>query len=135
MLRNLSLLAWTQGQILEAHVGFATRSAVSGPLWKSLWDKWKGLPLLLEPSSRFRRRSVFRKPWIDLKNEPKQEKKTYTKISVIPSYFCCLWTRWIKLKWRKYLLNVDNFHKLLGKKYKFDNLRLILKGFVRKFER
>ena len=33
MLRNLSLLAWTQGQILEAHVGFATSSAVSGPLW------------------------------------------------------------------------------------------------------
>ena len=37
MLRNLPLLAWTKGQILEAHVGFATRSAVSGPLWKSLW--------------------------------------------------------------------------------------------------
>ena len=25
-----------QGQILEAHVGFATRSDVFGPLWKSL---------------------------------------------------------------------------------------------------
>ena len=37
ILRNLPLLAWTQGQILEAHVGFATRSAVFGPLWKSLW--------------------------------------------------------------------------------------------------
>ena len=30
MLMNLPLLALTQGQILEAHVGFATRSAVSG---------------------------------------------------------------------------------------------------------
>ena len=38
MLRNLPLLAWTQSQILEAHVGFATSSAVSGPLWKSLQD-------------------------------------------------------------------------------------------------
>ena len=37
MLRNLPLLVWTQGQILKAHVGFATRSTVSGPLWKSLW--------------------------------------------------------------------------------------------------
>ena len=35
MLRNLSLLAWTQGQILEAHVRFATRSAVFVPLWET----------------------------------------------------------------------------------------------------
>ena len=37
MLRYVPLLALTQGKILEAHVGFATRSAVYGPLWKSLW--------------------------------------------------------------------------------------------------
>ena len=39
ILRNILLLAWTRGHILEAHVGFATRSPVSGPLWKSLC--WK----------------------------------------------------------------------------------------------
>ena len=32
MLRTLSLLAITQDRIFEAHVGLATRSAVSGPL-------------------------------------------------------------------------------------------------------
>ena len=33
---------------------------------------------------------VFQKPWIDLKNEPKQQRKTYTKITGIHENFCCL---------------------------------------------
>ena len=40
-----SLLAWTQDQILEAHVGFHTRSVVYGPLWKSpCWQLGKAPP-------------------------------------------------------------------------------------------
>ena len=37
LLQNLPLLQWTQGQILESHVGLATRSTASVSLWKPLW--------------------------------------------------------------------------------------------------
>ena len=36
LLRNLPLLAWTQGQILESHVGLATRSTASVSLKEPL---------------------------------------------------------------------------------------------------
>ena len=35
--RNLPLLAWTQGQILESPIGLAARSTASVSLWEPLW--------------------------------------------------------------------------------------------------
>ena len=89
MLGNLSLLAWTQGQILEAHVGFATRSTVSGPLLKSLWSspaaenisfrgreielKWRSLFIRL-PTNLFKR-------WFS-KNDNENKYKKHLKNSM-----------------------------------------------------
>ena len=37
--QSSTAVAWRQGQILEAHVGLATRSAASVSLWESLQSK------------------------------------------------------------------------------------------------
>ena len=64
MLRNLPLLAWTQGKILEAHVVFATRSTVSGPLWKSLW-KTKKIQKIQKTGGRQWRFHVHKKIFVE----------------------------------------------------------------------